>query len=139
MKLSHILLIALLLLFIFAFPRKDRVVIETVTYRDTIRDTVPKLVTKYVTRYDTIILSDTQYLYLPISRYEFRDTNYRIVVDGYNVKPLLIETYEVTNIVTNKRKERRISFSPVVGFGVVYGTKGLDIGLIAGVGLKLNF
>lgn len=135
MKFFNLLLLLLVIyLFTCSSPVKEHPT-QTIIYRDTIRDTIPKLVTKYITRYDTVLVNDTQFVYLPISTYEFKDTNYRIIVEGYNVKPLLIETYPITKIV----REKRLRFSPILGVGAIYGTKGLDIGIIAGVGVTFRF
>lgn len=135
MKWINLLLLLLVIyLFTCSSPVRESQT-QTIIYRDTIRDTVPKLVTKYITRYDTVLVNDTQFVYLPISTYEYKDTNYRIVVEGYQVKPLLIETYPITKVI----REKKVRFAPIIGVGAIYGTKGLDVGIIAGVGVTFQF
>lgn len=122
---------------------------ETITtrdsiVRDTIRDTIIKKVSEKVVRHDTIRINDTVYYRLPISYYEFRDTSYRFVVEGYNVKPILLETYPITHYITTARikeitKERRINHGMNLGIGAFYGTKGFDVGVYVGYGITVKF
>lgn len=129
-------------------PTKEVMVRESVVYRDsvvrdTLRDTTLKIVTQYVVRYDTLAVNDTIYKLLPISRYEFSDTSYRFTVEGYNVKPILLETYPITHYITTERtkevvRERRINHGLNVGVGAFFGTKGFDVGVYVGYGFTIN-
>lgn len=152
-KITNILLLLLLVgavVYIFIRPPTKEVEIkETITYhdsivRDTLRDTTLKIVTQYVVRYDTLTLNDTIYKLLPISLYEFRDSSYRFVVEGYNVKPILLETYPITHYITTERikeitRERRINHGMNLGIGAFYGTKGFDVGVYVGYGVTIKF
>lgn len=115
----------------------------TLLKRDTVRDTIFKAAKEYVVRIDTLHLADTVFVELPISRYEFKDKNYNFVVEGFNVSPILLDTYPTTQLVTKTIKlpepSKKISCGFILGLGTIYGTKGLDVGLIAGVGLKFSF
>lgn len=130
-------------------PTKEVEIKETVTYRDsivrdTIRDTVFFVEKQTVVRNDTLVVNDTIYKLLPISRYEFNDSTYRFVVEGYNVKPILLETYPTTRyimkekIVNTVTKPKRITSGISIGAGMFYGTKGLDVGLYVGYGVNVR-
>lgn len=151
-KVNTLLLLLLIGAVVYLFirqPTKEVEIKETVTYRDsivrdTIRDTLIKKVSEKVVRYDTSWISDTVYHRLPISSYEFRDTSYRFVVEGYNVKPILFETFPITHYITTERikeitKERRINHGLNMGVGAFYGTKGLDVGVYVGYGVTVKF
>lgn len=153
MKTTNIVLMMLLLgslIYIFTnsanvkTERTEVVITRDSIVRDTIRDTVPKYVTRQFIRYDTITVNDTINVYLPISTYEFRDSTYRLVVEGYDVKPLLIETYPITHYIMKERiintvtKPKRITSGISIGAGMFYGTKGLDVGLYVGYGVNIR-
>lgn len=152
-KVTNILLLLLLVGAVASIlirqPTKKIEIKETITYRDsivrdTLRDTTLKIVTKYVVRYDTLTINDTIYKLLPISSYEFRDSSYRFIVEGYNVKPILLETYPITHYITTERikeitKERRINHGMNLGIGAFYGTKGFDVGVYVGYGITVKF
>lgn len=153
MKTTNIVLFGLLIIaLVYIFTRSpgvktERIEVEIIRdsiVRDTIRDTVPKYVTRYLTRYDTLTIKDTIPIYVPISRYEFRDSTYRFVVEGYNVKPLLMETYPITHYVMKEKivntvtKPKRITSGINIGAGMFYGTKGVDIGLYVGYGVTIR-
>lgn len=138
------------LIYIFTSPdkvkteRTEVVITHDSIVRDTIRDTVPKYVTRQIIRYDTITVNDTVNVYVPISTYEFRDSTYRLVVEGYDVRPLIIETYPITHyimkekIVNTVMKPKRITSGISIGAGMFYGTKGLDVGLYVGYGVNIR-
>lgn len=124
--------------------RTEVIVTRDSIVRDTIRDTVPKYITKQIIRHDTITVNDTINVYVPISTYEFRDSTYRLVIEGYNVKPLLIETYPITHYIMKERvvntatKPKRITSGINIGAGMFYGTKGFDVGLYVGYGVNIR-
>lgn len=150
-KTANILLLFLLLgTLVFIFVRvpvvevKESVSVRDSIVRDTIRDTLFRSVSETVVRYDTIRINDTIYHFIPITRYEFSDTTYRFVVEGYNVRPLLIETYPVTHYITVERltevtRQKQLVHGFNAGVGAFYGTKGLDVGFYVGYGMILKF
>lgn len=108
--------------------------------RDTIRDTVFFVEKQTVVRNDTLVVNDTIYKLLPISRYEFNDSTYRFVVEGYNVKPILLETYPVTYYrFKETTKQKRVTNGWNIGVGAFYGTKGFDLGVYVGYGVLVRF
>lgn len=151
-----IIIISMLLAWVILTTNKETTERVSVEYRDSIvyiRDTVvdtvfsePKIL-HYIST-DTIIFRDSIYVPIPINRYTFHDKLYKFTVDGYNVKPISLEVYPETKTIYKDRyitrdrevvKLKRVNHGLIVGVGGVYGTKGLDVGLIAGYGLIFNF
>lgn len=135
--------------YIVFYPSPKVEVKEVVKIRDslvcdTLRDTVFKTITKYVVRHDTVRINDTVYQLIPITRHEFKDSSYWFVVDGYGVKPIFLETYPQTRYITTEivRKEtkiQRLTHGVNLGVGMLYGTKGLDVGFYVGYGITVKF
>lgn len=133
---------------------KRDTVVNVVTYRDTIRVVEPKYLTKEVVRKelvylkDTIRVHDSTFVYLPVERVEYVDTNYYAVVSGVQPKLEEISVYPKTTVVTNtvtekiyeKRKPTRFGIGIQAGFGGMYGLKSkeIDAGPYIGVGISYN-
>lgn len=101
-KLTHILFILSLMVFIFVLPRHRGEIFQNVIERDTTiynvtyRDSVvynieykDSTIIDYnavpLTEFDTITLHDTTFIYLPIASYHFADTMSDIWASGYHV------------------------------------------------------
>lgn len=133
---------------------KRDTVVNVVTYRDTIRVVEPKYLTKGVVRKelvavkDTVVIHDSTYIYLPVERVEYVDTNYYAVVSGIQPKLEEISVYPKTTVVTNtvtetvykKRKPTRFGIGIQAGYGVHYGvtTQRFDHGPYLGAGVSFN-
>lgn len=127
-------------------PVSDVVVVsstDTVFIRDTVRLSVPEQVLKTVSlvRYDTLVLYDTVFVKLPIESKEYRTDQFYALVEGYNPRLSYIEVYPQTKIVTRQVSlpPSRFSHGVNLGGGVIYGTKGLDLGFYVGYGLTFKF
>lgn len=133
---------------------KRDTVVNVVTYRDTIRVVEPKYIKKTEIRKelvavkDTVVIHDSTYIYLPVERIEYVDTNYYAVVSGVHPKLEEISVYPKTTVVTNtvtetvyeKRKPTRFGIGIQAGFGGMYGLKSneIDAGPYIGVGISYN-
>ena len=133
---------------------KRDTVVNVVTYRDTVKVVEPKYLTKEVVRKelvylkDTIRVHDSMFVYLPVERVEYVDTNYYAVVSGVQPKLEEISVYPKTTVVTNtvtetvyeKRKPTRFGIGIQAGFGGMYGLKSkkIDAGPYIGVGISYN-
>lgn len=133
---------------------KRDTVVNVVTYRDTIKVVEPKYIKKTEIRKelvavkDTVVIHDSTYIYLPVERVEYVDTNYYAVVSGVQPKLEEISVYPKTTVVTNtvtekiyeKRKPTRFGIGIQAGFGGMYGLKSkeIDAGPYIGVGISYN-
>ena len=100
---------------------------DTLTLRETIKIESPAEVryrvlkdTMYVPMRDTLRLCDTLYAIMPRQSREYKGTQYRALVSGYEPKLDYIEVYpETRQITTIERKaptKNRVSFGAEVGY-----------------------
>ena len=125
---------------------RDTVVVERV---DTLRDTLPIEVRSEVVRYtpirirvdslvrDTVNLTDTAFITLPISQKCYEDSLYRAWVSGYGARLDSIEVYrsERTITIVEKEKRKRWHIGPTAG--AAYGIQGFTP--YVGVGITYSF
>lgn len=116
---------------------------DTIVIRDTVRisDTKTVLKNTHTIRYDTIILHDTIIIDLPIESREYQSDDFYALIEGYNPQLKYIEVYPKTQIITEKiaLPAKRLSHGLNLGTGIIYGTKGLDLGFYIGYGFTLKF
>ena len=108
-------------------PEPCRIVRDTVTVRDTVRDSIPKPFvvrfdhwdTLYIPLYitDTLRLSDSVLLPIPIERKEYRTDDYRAVISGYKPNLDVMEVFRKTQTITVTPKARRWGVGPQIGVG----------------------
>ena len=115
---------------------------------DTIRDTLPipyetKVIeTKYVKLRvdnvirDTLTMTDTAYVELPISQTAYRDSLYTAWVSGYEAKLDSIEVYPTERIITIAERIKPKRWGVGVQAGVGIGAKGFTPYL--GIGVSYN-
>ncbi len=151
MKLNIIIIVLLLTIIGWQYLSKRPDVIHTTEtvvrdtiIRDTIRDTIFTNIESEIIRIDTLIYRDTINIPIPIQKYEFRDSSYHFVVEGFRVKPISLEFYPTTRYIEKEStnsiyyNERRLSFGLIIGVGGIYNREGVDFGVIYGVGLKIR-
>ena len=111
---------------------------DTVKVTDTIEYYFPKEVVKwkdrlvYVPVTDTIVRNDTTYIALQFEKKEYKDTNYRAVVSGYEPALDYIETYNHTTYITKVVPEYKyptFALSPSVDAFAIPGHFSLGGGL----------
>ena len=116
-----------------AHMERDTVVVERV---DTLRDTLPIEVRSEVVRYepirirvdslvrDTVNLTDTAFITLPISQKCYEDSLYRAWVSGYGARLDSIEVFRRTQTITIVEKEKRRHWHIGPTVGAAYGIRG---------------
>jgi len=104
-------------------PVKEKVVVEY--HHDTITlQKPPKIVIREVVRTDTLFLTDSIFVDVPIEQAVYADSNYRAVVSGWHPSLDTISVYPVTKIIT-KVQEVQVAAPP----------KRLGVGFVAGYGV----
>lgn len=150
---SNIILSIIICVLLFVLYKENNNVIikEQITRRDSIvRDTVREIITQpreliIIEQRDTLWLRDTTLIPVYFNQLEYKTDRYKIIIEGYHPKLISVETYPITHFVTIDRvvernvKKRRITSGINVGAGLLYGTKGIDIGLYIGYGLSVHF
>lgn len=138
------LVVAFFLGQLFAQPdvvEVERVEYDTIVRTEVVADTIERLKVVYrtlpsveVVRTDTLVVRDTVWVALPISRYTFADSLYKCEVEGYEVSLKRMEVYPKTvyrtQVVTKPSRWgvgvqvgyglSREGLSPYVGVGVNY-------------------
>ncbi len=117
---------------------KEKVVIDTIT-RDSLVPTIQyidRYVDRYVTVYkekvDTLTLTDTVRVLVPISKYLFKEPEYTIEASGYEVTLDKVETYPKTIYKTEQvttYKNPKISIGIQAGYGIRNGKPSPYIGI----------
>ena len=144
MKKENIIILALIIALVFLLcnsyqgetnrtTTKIQTTTDTITKTDTIRinsiQIKEKLVYQAITRTDTIrhaiTTTDTIRIPIPITTHTWKDTLYKIQVEGYKVRPLKIEIFpktkyiHQTKTITNTIKPRKINFGIIAGYGIM--------------------
>ena len=144
----------LIILFLFAYAFymshnsvKERVVeVERVVY-DTITNTEVRVDTMWRTRVekvylpqvrvDTVRISDTVLVEVPIYTYVAQDSSYRVEVEGFNVHFKQVDVYPRT---VYRTQEKVVKTSDKWGLGVQvgYGASGQGLSPYIGIGVSYN-
>ena len=158
MKKENIIILALIIALVFLLcnsyqgetnrtTTKIQTTTDTITKTDTIRinsiQIKEKLVYQAITRVDTIKFNDTIRIPIPITTHTWKDTLYKIQVEGYKVRPLKIEIFpktkyiHQTKTITNTIKPRKINFGIIAGYGIMLTPqKTPTYGITIGVGIS---
>lgn len=131
-------------------PTEQKIVRDTIIFRDTIRIEKPiekelrVTDTLYVSVTDTIVKNDTTYVYLVKTEKVYADSTYRLQVSGY--KPTLdwIEVYPVhitvfekeTKVITENNKW---GLGLTLGYGISTYSKQVILSPYIGLGISYNF
>ena len=129
-------------------PPTVKIVESTVIRDTTIIDTtiinISYPIFNKIVRIDTIEISDTLKVYIPISKQTFKGKGYEITTEGYKTKLLKVvlssETRYIDKLVNTEitLPPRRISHGLNFGIGLMYGSKGLDFGAYVGYGITIR-
>ena len=83
---------------------------------------------------------------IPIKKYTFQDSLYKIQIEGYKVRPLSIDVYPQTKYITTNtsttiaKPPRRINLGIIAGYGILIPTNGTppQKGITLGLGISFR-
>lgn len=104
------------------------------------REYILRVDTCYLTTVDTVRVSDTVRVLVPIEQKEYKDSSYYAIVSGYNPRLDYIEIYPrtITNTVIRGADIRKDTpFSVHLGAGIAATPKGLQPAVTLSIGIDL--
>lgn len=111
---------------------------------DTIRTPAPEPKIVEVIRIDTIFVTDTACVPVPIERKLYQDSTYQASVTGYKVQLDWVEVYPktITHTITEVQTQVQYKYIPKrwgIGLSFGYGVTTADFRLSPYIGLSLNY